>query len=198
MMGFLSYRTYFTEWGIDPGLFPHSTDAIIINGFYVLADRTVAIFSATSQNTYLAVAAGLTVYIFLIFRMGTLGKYLRSPWRPPEWLTDLAKSAMMTSVIMGVVPFAVVVSVIVLVTPADLGERTGRSQAKEEMKRYLAGCNQKDAKDKCIEIRREGKTVAHGFLIESSESHIALFDVDKKQARALEREGTELLVDTLP
>ena len=57
------------------------------------------------------------------------------------------------------------------------------------------GCDAQPSGRRCIDLRKDGKTFARGFPIDSSESHIALFDVIEKRARALERDGTELLVD---
>jgi hypothetical protein len=45
----------------------------------------------------------------------------------------------------------------------------------------------------CSDISRDGKLLARGFLIDSSASHIALYDVDVKKARLFERDKTEVI-----
>lgn len=197
-MGFLSYQAYFTEWGIDPGLFPQSTDAIIINGLSALLDRTITLTSLFNTKSSLVMGLILTVSLCVYFYIDTLRKThapnLKLRHRP-DWFVVLAKSVSISFIAVGMIPIAIVFIVIGLITPAALGENAGQSRAQHQMERYKLGC-EKNVRDKCIEICKSGKVIAHGFLIEGSESHIALFDVTKNRAWAFERDGTELLVDS--
>ncbi|WP_143696844.1 hypothetical protein [Variovorax sp. YR752] len=49
-----------------------------------------------------------------------------------------------------------------------------------------------------MELRKGSDVVAKGFLITSSPTHIAIYDVQMRAARALERGGTELRSEIKP
>lgn len=202
LMGYVGHQTYLSTWGIDPGLFPMSTDAIIIEGFYALIDRTATIFSAMTHKVSAFVTAGLIVvlYLFVILYVNRIakdrsGKIFGFSIRLPEIFIDLLKSFLIAVIALGGVPVALVFSVLILAVPAVLGESFGSSSAEQQMSQYRAGCNQREMKERCVELRGKQGRLAYGFVLDSSESHIAIFDTDKNQVVSLEREGTELLVD---
>lgn len=201
LMGYVSHQAYLETWGIDPGLFPKPTDATVINGYYAFVDRAAALLSAARQGAthFLLAAVIVALYIFILSRIGKLstsGKLRALVRRTPDWLSDLAKSLVLTLTMLGGIPIALVLAAFVLAVPAILGQNFGQSIAKKEMTVYRDGCNAEGNSRMCVELRKDGKTIARGFLIESSESHVALFDVSEKRARALSRDGMELLVDS--
>ena len=61
---------------------------------------------------------------------------------------------------------------------------------------FKKGCVQ--SKVQCIELRRDGNAVATGYLLDSSNTHIANFDTAVKRARALPRDGLELVAGGPP
>lgn len=71
----------------------------------------------------------------------------------------------------------------------------GRSAAQVENRRFVDDCAAVSSGNQCFEVLKNGKRVAYGFRIDSSIIHIGLFDVDTKRARAILREGTELIAD---
>lgn len=202
LMGYVSYQAYLTAWGIDPGLFPKPTDATVINGYYAFMERTVTLFSAVRQGTgyFLGAIAAVTFYVFILLRINKSNsnsnyKIRRLAQRAPGWGRDLAKSLLLTFTMLAGVPIALFFAVFVLTVPAILGQNFGQSAAKNEMALFRMGCDVQPDGRRCVDLRKDGKTIARGFPIDSSESHMALFDVAEKRARALERDGTELLVD---
>lgn len=203
MMGYVSHRNYLAAWGLDPGLFPKPADAIIIQGFYAVVDRTITMFSVVGERVeQLLIAAGImTVVLFLAIVLSRLveqqarTRVSRLSSRFPKWCSDFWVSLAVTYIVVGVVPFVLAFVVIVLAIPAFLGESYGHAAAERDRARYLTGCQQKAGTQGCIELNKDGKIAVRGFLIESSESHIAIFDVSEKRARALERSGTELFAD---
>lgn len=200
LLGYVSHQAYLETWGIDPGLFPKSTDASVINGYYAFVERTVTVISAVKQMAhylYWAIPA-LTLYLFLLLHFGKPSRnyQLRNKTqRSAGWVGDLFKSLALTISTLAGVPIALFFAVFLLAIPVILGQNVGQTNAKNEMNLFREGCDAQPNGRRCIDLRKDGKTFARGFPIDSSESHIALFDVIEKRARALERDGTELLVD---
>jgi hypothetical protein len=56
---------------------------------------------------------------------------------------------------------------------------------------FKKGC--KASKQRCIELRRDGVVVATGYHLDSSVTHVAIFDVAINKARAVSREGVEVV-----
>lgn len=198
LMGYISHHTYLSAWGIDPGLFPKATDATIIDGFYAFIDRSAMVMSAIQDGAGKFLTAGVmvAVYLFVLFRAGKSERAgERARWLSnsvPAWLGDVGRSLMLTFLTIFGIPVALVFIVFVLAIPAVFAERFGYSQAEREMAKFLRGCELASGVGRCVELQKDGKTIARGFLIESSESHVALFDVAMQRARAIERAGTEL------
>lgn len=202
LLGYISHQAYLEAWGIDPGLFPKSTDATLVTGYYAFVERSVTLISAVKQVAgYLWwTIPALALYLFIISRLGKPSRNYKKRYRtqhPAGWVSDLFKSLALTISIFAGVPIALVFAVLILAVPAILGQNVGQSSATKEMAFFREGCDAQPSGRRCIELRKDGKTLARGFPIESSESHIALFDITEKRVRALERDGTELLVDPL-
>lgn len=205
MMGYISHRTYLSAWGLDPGLFPKPADAIIIHGFYAVVDRTVTmltVINESGEKLLLAVIAMATLLFISVgvSRIGGSGQDTRIHRyfsRLPKWCGDLFASMAVAFSALAVVPVVLAFAVIVLAIPALLGENYGQVAATRERASYEPGCQKKAGAPRCVELRKDGKIAVRGFLIESSESHIAMFDVAEKRARALERSGTELFADPM-
>lgn len=200
LMGYISHQAYLEAWGIDHGLFPKPTDATVINGYYAFVERTITFLSAIKQmaNYLFWAIPALTLYLFIILRFSKPSrnyKVRNKTQRSGGWVGDLFKSLAVTISTLAGIPIALFFAVFVLAVPVILGQNVGQSNAKNEMVLFREGCDAQPSGRRCIDLRKDGETLARGFPIDSSESHIALFDVDEKRARALEREGTELLVD---
>lgn len=201
MTGYITHQTYLTAWGVDPGLFPKPANEIIMTGYFAIIDRSVSILSAFQKEATILLGSGIAItgYAFVLLRFRRSEKRERALHvlqRTPEWLGDLAKSMGVTLVVLAGVPVALFSTVFVLAIPAYFGNSFGHSHAEKEKVTFMAGCSATLITTKCIEIWKEGRPIARGFLIESSPTHIAVFDVDQMQTRALERAGSELVADT--
>lgn len=197
VIGYVCHATYLRAWGIDPGLFPKSIDDLAITGYYALMDRSVSLLSLLGEVGYLILGGGvaMTIYLFVLCRLDRSDKPKRASRvlrRIPEWARDLLKSAYLVALTFSSFPAALVLVIVVLVLPAGCGEAVGKNIAEREQGKFSAGCDSAVGEQKCIELHKEGKLVARGFLIDSSTSHVAIFDVDSERSRAIERAGTEL------
>ena len=94
------------------------------------------------------------------------------------------------------IPITLVVLILCMITPAALGEASGVEAAKHDLAYFKKGCEAANIAAGCLELRKGSEVLARGFVIDSTDSHIAIFDVQQQRARALERAGTELIGDT--
>lgn len=200
LIGRIAQQSYVSEWGLDPGLFPKPLDEIMVLGYFAVMDRSISILSLLANQKWqiLGIWAAITVYVYVIWLLE------KSPKREqvtrlfkslPERLADLLKSALGTALVLAVFPAGLYLVAVGTVIPAALGDSYGRSAAQGEYRRFVNGCAAATGGDHCFEVLKNGKRVAYGFRIDSSATHIGLFDVDAKRARAILREETELIAD---
>ncbi len=50
VVGVASHRAYLQYWGIDAGVFPRSTDLVLINGYYGLVNQSALAFLGILAN----------------------------------------------------------------------------------------------------------------------------------------------------
>lgn len=193
LMGYVTHRTYLSSLGVDPGLFPKSADWLIINGYYTLADRFLLIFRAavSGWGKILLAMLGVAFYMFCIQQLGKVVRASSPPsWLQRPWLKELLQNLLASGLLFLVAPLAIVVSMLFVLLPAVLGESAGKDSAARDLALYKKGCAATLA---CAELRRDGQLLASGFLIDSSESHIAIYDVALKRAHAFERSSTDFV-----
>lgn len=196
VLGYVYHQAYLTTWNIDAGLFPKSIDDVAMLGYYALMDRSLYILLAIYENLLLLTffATGLIGYAYVLLRFGNSDKQSKLAYmvrRVPERMRDLLVSTVAAIVAVAVFPVGLVVALFVMLVPAVAGEAVGKQVAKNQKEKFVAGCSSEYGKEKCIELRRDGKVVTRGFLIDSSTTHVAIFDVDERQPRVIERAGTE-------
>jgi hypothetical protein len=200
LIGDLRHRHYLKFWGIDAGLFPKTTDWILINGYYGAVDRFVAILTAMLGNlSWMAVAAvilGLYVFILLSPVGGSSGKAPAWLLRQPPWRLRLIQQMLLTAAFVAAVPCALFLLIALMVVPAALGEAGGKISAEKEASEYRKGCLH--SKIPCVEVKAEAKTIATGFVLDSSLSRIAIFDAQLQRARVIELEKLELISGRTP
>lgn len=202
LIGYVSHQFYLGAWGIDSGLFPQQTDDIIVLGYYAFVDRVASIFSTLNYSqfwSWLGIGLLLTIYIFTVYKFArwlSNNKTIHLVKKIPGWISELSKIFALTIMTLAGIPVALFFAVFFLAIPAFLGENFGKTHAERQLTTFVMGCNQDSSAHMCIELCKDKISLARGFLIESSESHIAVFDVNRKRALAFEREGTELIADT--
>lgn len=78
-----------------------------------------------------------------------------------------------------------------MAVPAAFGETAGKAAAIAHASEIQKGCNQ--SKIPCAELKSGRETIAKGYVLDSSLSHIAIFDVDLQRARVLPLDKLELI-----
>lgn len=200
LIGDVRHRQYLKYWGIDAGLFPKTADWILINGYYGVVDRFVAILIAMVGNLHWLAAAAviLGVYIFILLLPGSGAPGEAPAWllRQPEWRRRLIRQMLLTGLFVSVVPCALFLLTAFMVVPAALGETAGKAAAENEASEYRKGCQ--TSKIPCVELKGEVGVISTGFVLDSSPSHIAIFDAQLQRSRVLALEKLEVVSSRIP
>lgn len=196
LMGSAYHRIYLATWGIDTGLFQKSTDWILVSAYYVLIDRTALVILQISKYVTAFAVIGLLITLALwmnrLPRVPASDEATRSYRRMPASLESLLYSAVQTYTGFAALLIAPLLIFLVLIFPPLQGELVGESIAEEHMQALENGCPERHTTVRCVTVLRNGQSIAHGFVIDSSTTHIAIFDVATREARAIERHGLEL------
>ncbi|QNP48150.1 hypothetical protein [Diaphorobacter aerolatus] len=200
LIGDVRHRQYLKYWNVDAGLFPKTADWILINGYYGVVDRFIYILAAVFDNLYwlfiATIISGLYLFILLSPTAGASGEAPAWLLRQPEWRRRLIRQMLLTALFMSVMPCALFLLTAFMVVPAALGETAGKAAAESDLAEYMKGCQ--TSKIPCVELQREGTTIATGFVLDSSPSHIAIFDAQAQRGRVLALEKIEVLSSRAP
>ena len=193
------HETYLGNFGIDPNLFPRSLDDIATLGQMGLIDRLTVIFVALMKTLE---AKGLwflfagSFFIFLILwsnrrlpKKNSLNKNISQlVW----WVKAAGKSVGLIVLMTSGIVYGYVCLLMLLLMPVAMGQSVGFERYKHDAEIFNRGCQATTRH--CVELFESNKLIAEGFVIDSSPTHIALYDVKRKQSRAMERAKTELRV----
>lgn len=75
-----------------------------------------------------------------------------------------------------------------------VGETAGLATAEIAKEDYAKGCEKSNSK--CVVLRKGDQIVTSGYVLDSSVSHLAIFDPKERQVRSLARDGTEVISQT--
>lgn len=202
LMGNAIHRAYFFEWGIDTGPFPKSGEWLVIMGYYGVSNALGMAMLAMLKHWYVVALSGVGLALYL--------RLLNSSWNPldavdkwssltsklPGWVRQ-SVLASTGGALVGLFSLPIVLVLVVLLgIPAEIGRNIGVGIAQKEAKDFAQGCEA--SKRQCIRLLREGVLVGEGFLLESSQSHLAFLDVSMQRVRVLLRENLELQPLRLP
>lgn len=200
LIGDVRHRFYLKYWGIDASLFPKTTDWILINGYYGVVDRFIAILGAILGNLHWFVASAVILgfYIFILLSPigGTAAEVPAWLLRQPAWRRRFIRQMLLTILFASAIPCALILLTAFMAVPAALGETAGRAAAEKEAVEYRKGCEL--SRSPCVELKRGGDVVATGFVLDSSPSHIAIFDAQAQRTRILAVEKLEMMSSRTP
>jgi hypothetical protein len=202
LIGSAIHQTYLSQWGIDPGQFPKSTDWLVIQGYYGIWNGLGLAFLALLKKAHWVVLAAIAFALYLAF--------LSMPWSPfegrseaadwaskfPDWArTLLLFSAVGVLIAVALLPFTLFAFLLTGI-PAIVGKEIGKEVAVQQSLDFIKGCDA--STEPCILLLKKGEANIKGHLIDSSPSHIALLDTQLKFVRVIAREGFELQSTRLP
>lgn len=195
LVGSIWHRNYLAYWGVDAKLFPQSTDQVLLNGFYALFDRLVLIFWALVGEVHTVLLLAATVAVVALYfdvwadkAIEVLAKTVQRgrPWHARVTL-GIALGLLITSFAI----LATFVLVFAMGVPAVAAEAAAKKSADERAEDFARGCDHSTRR--CVEISRVGKEPIVGYLLETSPSQLAVFDVGTSRSRTLSREGAEII-----
>lgn len=192
LLGDQIHRTYMRQWAVDADLFPKAADWILSNGYNGLVTFGIQSLVAIFQNFWWMPLASIPLgaYVWLLLSPLGLNRLQTKQW---EWLRTwwgkVIGYILKTLLILIFFPFALLLVVLVAAIPAVVAESVGKSVAEQEQADFHLGCEK--SKAVCIQFLKAGNEVAKGYILDSSPSHIALFDVSLQRSRTLAREGLE-------
>ncbi|HEU4460795.1 MAG TPA: hypothetical protein VFR90_16870 [Methylibium sp.] len=197
-LGDVSHRVYLQTLRLDAGLFPQTVDALVINGYFTLMGRFSVGLDSLKTNLWFIVPAIVALWLYA-FLVRELVEYLDRSLSKKEWrplgnaaLRRLVQAGMIILAVSAAIPLFLYAALALLKPPAALGITAGRDAALRDTAMFLGGCKQPSIAAGCVELRKGEECLARGFVVSSTTSHIAIFDVRQQRAVAFERAGTTL------
>lgn len=200
IVGMASHRAYLEFWGIDAGVFPKSTDLVLINGYYGLVNQSALALLGILANFgwWAAAAAGVALYLFILLSPWDAGSGAVGAWLTGRaaWVQRLARYLAGTLLVAAIIPAMLTAWTAVMIVPDAVGAASGRAHAEREAAEFTKGCEK--SKRVCVELKKDGQALGLGFVLNGSPSYIAIFDAQLKRARVIPREAVELISSRAP
>lgn len=200
VIGAASHRAYLQYWGIDAGVFPMSTDLVLINGYYGLVNQSARAFLGILANLgwWAAAAVGVAFYLFILLSPWDAGSGAVAKWLSGRaaWVQRLARCLACTLLVAVIIPFMLIAWTAVMIVPDAVGAANGKAHAEREAVEFAKGCEK--SKHMCVELKKDGQKLGSGFVLDGSPSYIAIFDAQLKRARVIPREAVELISGRAP
>lgn len=196
LIGQVSHRTYLDQMGVSAGHFPKATDWLLINGYYTLAERLMVMINAFLTHTWQIVLAILALGLYM-FGIERLGRWLRNKGPIfnlsglPAWASDLLRNIFASTFLFIGAPTAIMFLTVILLVPAILGETAGKDIAAKDMRRFAEGCESggTNTAANCVQILMDGKVLASGYIIDASQTHVAVFNPATRRTTVMEAAG---------
>ena len=200
VVGVASHRAYLQYWGIDVGVFPKSTDLVLINGYYGLVNQSALAFLGILAHVgwWTAAAIGVALSLFVLLSRWDAGSGAVAKWLAgyDGWIQRLVRCLAGTWLVAGAIPGLPMAWPAVMVVPDAVGAASGRAHAEREAVEFNKGCEK--SKHMCVELRKGSQTLGSGFVLDGSPSYIAIFDAQLNRARVIPREAVELISGRAP
>ena len=201
-IGNVSHEVYLKHWGIAAGQFPKSADWVSTNGYYTLFAQIIYFFTYLKTNWLNVLEFWITIVLAVayILLLQYVNKKIDSNKSFEKWLqrrtnfTRLTIQVFFLGTLFSVLMICgVFLAISIMALPALVGNSQGKYQAESDQRKFQMGCDKGRQAMECIEIRKDGNVVVKGFIIDSSESRIAVYDVAAQRARVLELQGYEII-----
>jgi len=200
LMGQVAHRVYLQHMGVSADQFPKTTDWLAINGYYTLGGQLLGLMKAFFAHAGLIVLAILGFGVYM-YGMEILGRWLKSKAPAlklaglPAWASDVIRNLLASAFVVIGIPVAVMFMMLVLLLPAIVGETAGKDVAAKEMTRFMAGCDRGELNTSanCSQIVMDGKVLATGYVIDASQSHVAIFNPETQRTTVMETAGKTVI-----
>ncbi|PLK49689.1 hypothetical protein [Uliginosibacterium sp. TH139] len=203
LVGYVQHSEYLRDWGLDSDLFPKSIEWILISGYQVMLLGMIKLWVFFKTQWWKLAIWGVTVatltsVVSCLLLYGKDGLPVQSLWnwakKFPKWLLATVLCYGYVACVCVVIAVAPIVTVTFIFLPAWIAFDSAKTSAEQDKKLYAQGCDQADLTKRCITVRRENKPDLRGFLIDSSDSLLAIYVPDQKVVQVIPRDGIELEV----
>lgn len=193
--GIVAMDAYAEFWGLSQGMFPRSTESVLIIGLRAwlvpFGERIAKISSESMQFLGIGLVGMIALVVFVLgfFHLSHWlssrkatgpGSTPHSLFRPDGSVRNLAllwrTSLLVVSIGVGsqVLVFALVFA---LVFPLAIGENYGRNKARNEYQTLNKPCaDERQSSAQCVEVLRNEMRVGLGHVVMSSPEMILIFD----------------------
>lgn len=202
LMGVVIHQTYLNAWGIDSDQFPKSVDWLLIRGYYGVWNGAGMLLLTFLKNFHWVVLTSAILVLYAQLLTGSWNPLLAAE-KKLAWLKKLPTwiQRCLTIATIGLWISTLLVSVtlglfFVVGMPASAGRIVGKEFAAINLKDFSKGCQ--ESRSMCIDLLRNGEPLGIGYVLDSSSTHLAYFDIKLKRARVVPRDGVETLAKRSP
>lgn len=196
-----AYARYLSHWGFDDGLIPQETSERVHFGYTAVFESIHTLLTGTGGALFLSLI--FTVIFIQIWLMSLvkknpprdtkMGKWLkRNADRIPGSLKSFFASFGLSGLIVVLLYFSVLAAFFALAIAPIIGEHAAGKFAEKKEGDIQKGCQPGGKHSVCTELTRDGKVVGIGFIIASSTTRIAYFDINTKHGRLIKFDDGEL------
>lgn len=194
-VGSVSHIQYLAHWGVSANLFPKDSSWLLINGYYGTALQFLEMLNAIANNWYFLIGTGIIsgIYISLLLWQTNTEPRPMFKWEKkiPKWARRLLQQTALTTLLVCASPLALTLLIATMFIPAIFAEFSGKNIAQRHHDIYSKGCE--NPKADCVDLIKNSSTLARGFVLDMSSTHIAIFDVDSQRSRVLPIENLEIV-----
>lgn len=200
LIGHVMWATWLDHWGFDIGQMPLDATGRIIHGYLAVLNRGAALLSTWAGAFMGMLFVLLGLYISFVLTARTIAKKRGNKvstvpkllGRTPRWVKDILTGFGISAFCVAATYFLLVGTLLILVLGPTVGQGAAKSWAAATEARIKQGCKRPNEHGACTAVARDGIVLATGFILASSPTHVALYDVKAERTRMLKLDGTEM------
>ncbi|WP_137922560.1 hypothetical protein [Hydrogenophaga sp. 2FB] len=202
LMGVVIHQTYLYAWGVNSDQFPKSVDWLLIRGYYGVWNGAGMLLLTFLKNFHWVVLASAILVLYARLLTGSWNPFLvaekKLGWfkRLPVWVQKILTLAAIGTWLAILLVSVTVVMFFLVGIPATVGGIIGKEFAATNVKDFSKGCQ--ESRSNCIQLLRRGEPMGTGYVLDSSSTHLAYFDIGLKRARVIPRHEIETLTVRAP
>ena len=189
---------YLNQYNIDIQMFHSSIDHYFIIAFYAFSNVVISIFPYFNKWDIMLLCAVFAVIFYLILwsiQFNAEGKII-------SWQNNFIRGtnskflfiSISISTLFIALLFVFFICIFLLISLPVMSYKEGKNDAKQEITNYRS-CEEINTKLKgCVFITQEGKPIAKGRLVTSSEKYVAVFDGTQTRVIPIESKEINIVV----
>lgn len=167
----------------------------MLTGFHALFDRLLLLLTSLINQSYLVLLAVAALFLIVLYFDALTDKAVDAVVKVAHngrpWFRRAVQAVTIGLTFTSFALLATVVLVILMGIPAVAAEMSATKSAETSAADFAKGCSA--SKQSCVEIKRSGQEPIVGYLLETSPTHLAVFDAGIRRSRTLSRDGVEVI-----